>query len=205
MHGQILDSVDNAQYLGVDIADDLNFSQHVNRITSNAMKSLGYLKRNVKPSHSGIREAAYKTIVWLQLEYASTVWSPYTKKDIYKVEMIQKRSILWILNSYSTYDSVTAMQLQLFLRSLEQRSADASIIMLYKIVHGLEAIPLPVYIEPLTRMTRHSHPLALRQIHTYANYYKYSFFSSISTCSLLEWVTSPHCHAAYTGPVQCGS
>ena len=123
MHGQILDSVDNAQYLGVDIADDLNFSQHVNRITSNAMKSLGYLKRNVKPSHSGIREAAYKTIVWPQLEYASTVWSPYTKKDIYKVEMIQKRSILWILNSYSTYDSVTAMQLQLFLRSLEQRSA----------------------------------------------------------------------------------
>ena len=63
MHGQILDSVDNTRYLGVDIADDLNFSQHVNRITSNAMKSLGYLKRNIKPNHSGIQEAAYKTIV----------------------------------------------------------------------------------------------------------------------------------------------
>ena len=81
MHEQILDSVDNAWYLGVDIADDLNFSQHVNRITSNAMKSLDYLKRNIKPNHSGIREAAYKTIVRPQLEYASTVWSPYTKKD----------------------------------------------------------------------------------------------------------------------------
>ena len=76
MHGQILDSVDNARYLGVDIVDDLNFSQHVNRITSNAMKSLGYLKRNIKPNHSGI------TIVRPQLEYASTVWNPYTKRDM---------------------------------------------------------------------------------------------------------------------------
>ena len=82
MHGQFLDSVDNARNLGVDIADDLNFSQHVNRIPSNAMKSLGYRKRNIKPNHAGpagIREAAYKTIVGPQLGYASIVWNPYTK------------------------------------------------------------------------------------------------------------------------------
>ena len=63
MHSQVLDSVDSTGYLGVDIASDLNFSQHVNRTTSNAPKSLGYPKRNIKIEHSGIREAAYKTIV----------------------------------------------------------------------------------------------------------------------------------------------
>ena len=53
MHGQVFDSID--------IASDLNFSQHVNRTTSNAYKqSLGYLKRNIKTNYSGIREAAYK-------------------------------------------------------------------------------------------------------------------------------------------------
>ena len=36
MHGQVLDSVDSARYLGVDIASDLHFSQHVNGTTSNA-------------------------------------------------------------------------------------------------------------------------------------------------------------------------
>ena len=78
-----------------------------------------------------------------QLEYASTVWSPYTKKDnIHKVEMIQRRSIYWILNSYSTYDSVIAMQSQLSLRSLEHRRAYASVIMLYKIIHRLVAVTL---------------------------------------------------------------
>ena len=90
MHGQVLESVDHARYLGVDISSDLNFSHHINRITANASKSLGFLKRNIKTKHSGIREAAYKTVVRPQLEYASPIWSPYTKKDIYKVEMVEE-------------------------------------------------------------------------------------------------------------------
>ena len=50
MHGQFLDSIDHARYVGVDISSDLNFSHHVNRITANASKSLGFLKRNIKPN-----------------------------------------------------------------------------------------------------------------------------------------------------------
>lgn len=40
MHGQTLDSVENARYLGVDISSDLSFSHHINRITTNAQKIL---------------------------------------------------------------------------------------------------------------------------------------------------------------------
>ena len=36
MHGQVIDSVDSARYLGVDITSDLNFTQHINHTTSNA-------------------------------------------------------------------------------------------------------------------------------------------------------------------------
>ena len=82
MHGQVLDPVDSTRYLGVDIISDLSFTQHINRTTANASKSLGYLKRNVLTKNPTIREAAYKTIVCPQVEYASSVWSPYTKKDI---------------------------------------------------------------------------------------------------------------------------
>ena len=176
MHGQVLDSVDSARYLGVDITSDLSFTQHINRTTANASKSLGYLKRNILTKNPAIREAAYKTIVRPQVEYASSVWSPHTKKAINKIEMVQRRAIRWTQNSYSSYASVTQMQNQLGLRTLEQRRADARVIMLFKIIHGLVAIPLPQYFEQPSRMTRHSHPLALRQIHTSVNYYKYSFF-----------------------------
>ena len=68
MHDQVLDSVDSARYLG---ASDLKFTKHVNRITANASKSLGYLKRNVLTKHSGIRDAAFKTVARPQLDYAS--------------------------------------------------------------------------------------------------------------------------------------
>ena len=100
------------------------------------------------------------------------LFGAHTKKDINIIEMVQRRT----RNSYSTYASVTQMQNELGLRSLEQRRADARVIMLFKIVHGLVAIPLPPYFEQPSRMTRHSHPLALHQIHTSVNYYKYSFF-----------------------------
>ena len=176
MHGHVLDSVDSARYLGVDISSNLSFSTHINRISSNASKSLGYLKRDILTKHPGIREAAYKTIVRPQLEYASTVWNNNLKKDKDKIESVQKRANRWTLNNYSSYASVTNMQKQLGLRSLEQRRADARVIMLYKIMNGLVAIPLPPYFEQPYRMTRHSHPLALRQIHTSADYYRYSFF-----------------------------
>ena len=82
MHGQVLGSIniDHARYLGVDISSDLNFNHHINRVTANASKSLGFLKRNIKTKHPGIHEAAYKTTVRPQVEYVSSVWSPCTKK-----------------------------------------------------------------------------------------------------------------------------
>ena len=63
---------------------DTKLYNNINRLTANASKSLGYLKRNNQTKHIGIREAAFKTIVRPQLEYASTVWSPHTKQDIKK-------------------------------------------------------------------------------------------------------------------------
>ena len=118
---------DSAQYLGVDITSDLSFTQHINRTTANASKSLGYLKCNILTKTSAIREAAYKTIVRPQVEYASSVWSPYSKKDINKIKMGQRRAIRWTQNSYSSYASVTQMQNQLGIRTLEQWRADARV------------------------------------------------------------------------------
>ena len=177
MHGLVLECVDHAKYYGVDASSDLNFSHHINRVTANASKSLGFLKRNLKTKHSGIREAAQKTVVRPHLEYASPILKPYTKKDICKVEMVQRSATRWSLNSYSS----------LGLRTLEQRRVAAKVILIYKIMQGLVAIPLPPYFEQPLRMTRHSHPLALRQIHTTANYYKCSF----SPSAVIYWNRLP--------------
>ena len=84
LHGENLEVVECARYLGVDIAHDLSWKSHVNRITNNANKSLGYLRRNLRSKNTALRENAYKAIVRPQLEYAAPVWDPHNKVDIQK-------------------------------------------------------------------------------------------------------------------------
>ena len=58
------------------------------------------------------------TLVRPQVEYASTVWSPFTKVNSDKVEMIQKCAARWVTSNYSPYESVTGMMQDLSWRSL---------------------------------------------------------------------------------------
>ena len=74
------------------------------------------------------------------------------------------------------------MQTNLRQRSLDQRRADARLCMLYTIMHGLVAIQLPSYFLRPSRMTRHSHPLALRQ---------FLLQILISTLAVVQWNKLP--------------
>ena len=48
LHGQVLEAMDHAKYLGVDISKDLSWNTHINRISTNANRTLDFLKRNIK-------------------------------------------------------------------------------------------------------------------------------------------------------------
>ena len=71
------------------ISKDLGWNTHTNRISTNANRTLGFLKRNIKTKNTAIRTSAYQTLVRPQVEYASTVWSPFTHIYINKIEMVQ--------------------------------------------------------------------------------------------------------------------
>ena len=71
LNGQVLETVSSVRYLGVDISSNMSRNIHVNRITSDANRSLRFMKRNIKIKSPQIREAAYQSLVRPQLEYAS--------------------------------------------------------------------------------------------------------------------------------------
>ena len=119
LHGEILESVDCARYLGVRISKDLTWNTHIKEILTKANRTLGFVKKNVRTKNKSVKELAYKTFVRPKLEYASTVWSPHTDKNIESIEMVQRRAAQWVSNQYSLYDSVTAMLSNLGWRSLE--------------------------------------------------------------------------------------
>ena len=114
------------------------------------------------------------------------------------------KAIRWTLNNYSSYGSVSQMQTNFCWRSLYQRKADARLCMLLYIRLYMPLFPLnlpPCFQQP-SRITRHSHPRAVRQIHTSVNFYTYSF--PPGRCAM-EQVISRCCYAAYTVSIQCDS
>ena len=189
LHGQVLEAVDHAKYLGLETGHNLNWNQHIHTVTTEANQTLGFIWRNIQTKHKGIHQAAFNTIVRPQAEYASPVWSPYTQTNINKIKAVQRRAACSrVTNNYSSYIHVTQMINTLGWRSLEQRRADAHLIMFYKIVYGLVEISLPPYIQRQVRMTRNMHPYHFIQIHTSTNYYKYSFFPlAIVQCCPFWW------------------
>ena len=180
--------MDAVKYLGVTISKDLSWNTLINNITSTANRTLGFVKRNVVTKNKDIKTMAYNSLVSPQIEYASAVWSPYTKENINKIEKVQRRAARWVSNDYSSYSSITDMLSSLGWRSLENRRTDTRLAMFYKMVYGLVAIPLPSYFEHPEVYTRHRHSLSYRQIHTsVCLYYKFSF----SPISIVLWNKLP--------------
>ena len=90
LHGQILESVTCAKYLGVDISGSLSWNSHINRNVSNANRTLNFVRRNIKTKIPKV--TAFNSIVRPQLEYASAVWDPNHKKWISKIVQVQHRA-----------------------------------------------------------------------------------------------------------------
>ena len=134
IHNQELESVDAAKNLVVTISKDLSLNTHINNITSSANKSLGFVEKNVVTKNKDIKTMAYNSLVRGQVEYASNVWSPYTKENINKIEKVQRRAARWVTNDYSSYCSVTDMLSNIGWRSLENRRTDTRLAMFYKSV-----------------------------------------------------------------------
>ena len=187
LHGQVLEAVTSAKYLGVDISSTLSWNSHIDRVAGNVNRSLGFIRRNIKTKMSKVRETAYNTLVRLQLEYASAVWDPHTKERITQIEKFQRRAARWTVNNFDQQASATKIIQELGWRTLEQRRANARLCLFYKIIYGLVAVPLPDYIQYNNRISRYCHAMTFRQVHTSSDFYKFSFFP----LSIVQWNALP--------------
>ena len=178
LHGQVLEAMDHTKYLGVDISKDLSWNTHINRISTNANRTLGFLKRNIKTKNTVICTADTKP--WSALK--SNTHPQYGALSL-KPTLIRLR---W--SKEGPCAGSTAL-FHICLISWGQKSrCSARLILFYKIVYNLVAVPLPQYINHPVRVTRHMHPLHFVQIPAIASYYKYSFFP----LAIVQWNRLPH-------------
>lgn len=83
--------------LGVLFDTKMTFNDHIDCVTSKAMRSLGFLKRNTR-EFSSIPAIVllYKALVLPTLEYAAVVWSPFYAVHISQLERVQHKFLRYI-------------------------------------------------------------------------------------------------------------
>ena len=142
LEGTVLENVDSIKYLGVTITSDLKWNSHIRNVCSKANRTLGFLRRNVFSCPQDVKEAAYKNMVRPILEYGSTVWDPHCDGLNDELENVQKRAARFVTGNYS-YEtgSMTGILEELKWETLQKRTKDNRLILLYKGLKGKARIP----------------------------------------------------------------
>ena len=109
LYGTRLDVRETHPYLGVQLSKDLKWNHHVNFITKKKTRTLNLIRRNLYSCSKEVKALTYLSLVRPTLSYASSVWDPYTQKNINQLEMVQRRAARFVFKNYSRHVSVTAL------------------------------------------------------------------------------------------------
>ena len=91
LNGVSLAEEQSSKYVGVDLQSNLSWKNHIKRITKKSNNMLGFLRRNLRQASEETKAQAYFTMVWSNLDYCSTIWSPYQRDQKHQIEMVQRR------------------------------------------------------------------------------------------------------------------
>ena len=111
------------------------------------------------------------------LDYACTVWSPYTQVNTQKLEMVQRRAARFIVNNYSHLASVTEMLNRLNLPSLSSRRDNMKLITLCKLIN--HHISIPNNGLTLLHTSTRGHPYQYSRSFSRLDCHLHSFFPSV--------------------------
>ena len=153
INNQLIKEVQHVKYLGVTIDSRLTWREHINVLSRKANSTLAFLRRNLRPCSSHTKAKSYLCYVRPIIEYSSTIWDPYIKEDIHKLEMVQRRAARFVYNNHHPTDSVTNMLQSLHWPTLEIRRKFLKLILMYKILKSHIHIPTHNF-QPVTTHTR---------------------------------------------------
>ena len=176
MLGHVLSKVDNIQYLGITIASNLRWENHITGLTAKVNRTLGFLRRNLRTCPQQLRQLAYFSLVRSRLEYSSVAWDPYLAKDITKLESIQRRAARFTMNDHRRRSSVSNMLERLGWEPLQERRAMACLTIMKKILSGRVAINCDEYLERSSTRTRTANSAKFKHYRTNTEVFKNSYF-----------------------------
>ena len=134
IEGQPSECVNVYKDLGLFTASDLSWNQHVDRITAKANRVLGLVKRTCRDLNDVYTtRTVYCSRVRPLLEYSFETWNPYTKRNIDKLEAVQRRATRWITRSHDDYETRLS---KLKLLSLSDTRFIRDVIFMFNVING---------------------------------------------------------------------
>ena len=110
------------------------------------------------------------------------------KKDVDKIEDIQRRAARFFMSDYSRRSSVTEMMRQLKWTPLAERRRTQSLTFFFKIINDLVAVPADsLHIQQYRRSQRYGHSKSVKVISCATDIYKNSFVPK----TILDWNALP--------------
>ena len=87
--------------LGLIVDSMLTWNEHIIDINNKASQRLGLLKRTLGYKiNQSIKLHCYKFLVQPLLEYCTPIWSNFSRKNVEKLEAVQRRGTSYILNDF---------------------------------------------------------------------------------------------------------
>ena len=92
MSNQQLPTTDQQRDLGIIITKDLKWQKQTEKSCKTANRVLGFIARNFRYKNKELILPLYKSLVRPHLQHAVQFWSPHLRRDIDKMEEIQRRA-----------------------------------------------------------------------------------------------------------------
>ena len=145
LNDTILSKSTEEKDLGVLIDKDLKFTSHIKGIVAKANRMIGLIKISFENIDEDMFTNLYNTLIRPLIEYCVQAWSPYTQKDIIRLENVQRRATKLVgkLRNKEYEDRLKVLKLT----KLEDRRIRGDMILTYRLLNGEEGIDYEFFFE----------------------------------------------------------
>ena len=173
MNNTVLLSTEREKDVGVVVSSDMKVSEQCGIAARKGNQILGLIRRNIAYRDKRLIIPLYMSLVMPHLEYCIQAWRPHMRKDIDKLERVQRRATR-LISEISQLSYEERLQ-QCRLTTLETRRIRGDQIEVFKIMHGYEGLNKDMFFRIKNDSITRGHSLALVKSHSRLDIRKYTF------------------------------